>query len=91
VDWLTQYKDRLNLDYESDQHRMLAMTQVNPKYILRTHLAEEVIQQVSKGNFTLVDDWMKLLADPFAEHPQFDAWAQPPSEQDKGICLSCSS
>ncbi|GEA52203.1 UPF0061 protein [Vibrio inusitatus NBRC 102082] len=89
--WLRDYEKRILLDYQNDHERQKAMQGVNPKYILRTHLAQETIQQVENGQFDILDTWLAVLANPFIEHSCPSHWSLPPRSDQKGICLSCSS
>ncbi|OBT09370.1 hypothetical protein A9264_08845 [Vibrio sp. UCD-FRSSP16_10] len=89
--WLLRYKTRLEMDYNDDQLRQKAMQSVNPKYILRTHLAQEAIELVEKGDFAVIEKWMEVLANPFITHHCDEHWSLPPSNDQKGLCLSCSS
>lgn len=89
--WMRSYQNRLELDYHNEPLRIQAMCKVNPKYILRTHLAQAVIEQVELGNFDTLNLWMKVLANPFIEHPVPSHWTRPSSEGDANPCLSCSS
>ncbi|GEA59462.1 protein adenylyltransferase SelO [Vibrio comitans] len=91
ITWLAGYKKRVLLDYSNDQERQTLMQRVNPKYILRTHLAQEAIEQVENGEFDILETWLKVLANPFVEHACPSHWSLPPRNDQKGICLSCSS
>ncbi|CAM2893757.1 protein adenylyltransferase SelO [Vibrio rarus] len=89
--WLNLYQQRLGQDYPDDQQRQQTMQSVNPKYLLRTHLAQQAIEQVESGQFTVLDTWLKVLENPFIEHDCDPSWALPPLPNQKGIGLSCSS
>ncbi|MDN3715737.1 YdiU family protein [Vibrio breoganii] len=91
IAWLREYQQRIALDYSNDQERQNAMQGVNPKYILRTHLAQEAIEKVENGEFEILETWLTVLANPFIDHACPSHWSLPPSNDQKGICLSCSS
>jgi len=67
------------------------MNQVNPKYILRNYLAQQAITQATDYDYSLVNELLEVLANPFAEHPEFEALAALPPEWGRKMVLSCSS
>lgn len=67
------------------------MNAVNPKYILRNHLAQAAIEQAEAGDASEVLRLQQILARPFAEQPEYEAYADLPPEWASGIQLSCSS
>jgi uncharacterized protein YdiU (UPF0061 family) len=70
------------------QTNMLA---VNPKFILRNHLAQEAIAAAEDDDFSLCESLMTVLTAPFDDHPDFERFSKPPANKEKGIALSCSS
>jgi len=70
------------------QQKMLS---VNPKFVLRNHLTQEVIAAAEQDDFSLCEAYLNVLTSPFDEHPELAHFAKPPASQDKGIALSCSS
>jgi len=94
--WLTRYREafqsvcRTSGVTERDQRG--AMNRVNPKYVLRNWIAEEVITEVrDTGKTDRLDTIMTLLAAPFDEHPVHERYAQSPPEWARDLCVSCSS
>ena len=79
------------------------MHAVNPRYILRTHLAETCIraaryhfESAPAGSdpgeaFAGIRELLTVLAHPFDEHPGHDALAGPPPDWAATLQLSCSS
>jgi uncharacterized protein YdiU (UPF0061 family) len=67
------------------------MHQVNPKYVLRNHLAEAAIQKSKQGDHSEVETLLKLLRHPFAEQAEFEHYANLPPEWASSIEISCSS
>ena len=87
--WRDRYLSRLQ-----NRPSLLAvsqMLQVNPKYVLRNHLAEAAIQKSKKGDHSEVDTLFKLLQSPFEEHSQFEHYANLPPDWAAHIEISCSS
>ena len=67
------------------------MLNVNPKYVLRNHLAQTAIAQAQTGDMTMVHNLLTVLATPFDEHTAHDAWAGLPPDWAASIEISCSS
>lgn len=76
---------------EDDTQRMKAMQAANPKYSLRSDLAEQAINQAKTGNYQMVNDLLNVLQNPFIEHERFVNWANKPLRLNRDIVLSCSS
>jgi uncharacterized protein YdiU (UPF0061 family) len=88
-DWAAGYTVRL-ADSNPPQAgaHMLA---VNPKFVLRNHLAEQAIRRAQARDFSEVQRLFKLLQTPFAEHPGSEADADFPPDWASSIEISCSS
>ncbi len=87
--WLPDYMERMHgTDWLAASERML---KTNPKFVLRNHLGEQAIQQAKMGDFSGVDDLLKLLQTPFDEHPAFEQFAGFPPDWASTISISCSS
>jgi uncharacterized protein YdiU (UPF0061 family) len=67
------------------------MNRVNPKYILRNHLAQVAIEKAQQDDFSEVDTLFKILSKPFDEQPTFDSYSKPPALDMQRIEVSCSS
>jgi uncharacterized protein YdiU (UPF0061 family) len=90
--WAADYRARLQQEPESDHERKTRMDTVNPKYILRNYLAQIAIERAEKErDFSEIDRLLKLLAHPFDEQPDMEAYAAPPPEWAQQIEVSCSS
>ena len=92
--WAARYAARLaaessNLCNESE--RRTRMNAVNPKYVLRNHLAQVAIDKAARRDFSEIDRLLKLLRRPFDEQPEHEAYAAPPPAWAKDIEVSCSS
>jgi uncharacterized protein YdiU (UPF0061 family) len=88
-EWRDRYLSRLQ-KRPSDM-AVRQMLQVNPKFVLRNHLAEAAIQKSKKGDHSEVDTLFKLLQSPFEEHSQFEHYANLPPDWAANIEISCSS
>ena len=58
---------------------------------ITAHLAELAIRQAKAGDFSMVQDLLLVLHDPFDEHPTYEAWAGLAPEWASSIEISCSS
>jgi uncharacterized protein YdiU (UPF0061 family) len=91
-DWCLRYRARLELERSHDAQRHAAMLAVNPKYILRNHLAETAIARARDAHdFDEIARLQRCLARPFDEQPEFEDYAALPPAWAHDICLSCSS
>ena len=89
--WFTDYITRLKSESSIDAKRKLSMNAVNPKYILRNHLAQAAIEQAQQKDFSEVEKLLKILERPFDEQAQFEEYASPPPPDLNAIEVSCSS
>lgn len=98
-DWVTRYLQRtrqsLSRCGESESDRVARMNKANPKYVLRNYLAQQAIDKAEQGDFSEVKRLLNLLKHPYAEQPEFEAYAarRPEWVRVKPGCsmLSCSS
>jgi serine/tyrosine/threonine adenylyltransferase len=86
--WRETYRARM--DGEGD--RRAAMDAVNPKYVLRNWVAETAIRAVEdRGDSGPLDRILKLVQNPYSEHPGEQALSEPPAPEFAGLSVSCSS
>ena len=90
--WALRYRSRLQREGSSDAERAPRMDRANPKFVLRNHLAESAIRQAQAGDFSETDRLLKILQQPFDEHPDAPAaYAALPPEWAHQLEVSCSS
>jgi uncharacterized protein YdiU (UPF0061 family) len=94
--WAAGYRARLRREGASDDGRAAAMNRVNPKYVLRNHLAEVAIGRArgdggEPRDFSEVERLLRVLARPYEDQPEFDDYAKAPPQWAAGLSLSCSS
>ena len=75
--WLTLYQDRLSLETISSQERQKRMNQVNPCYVLRSHLLKQSITAAEQGDLTGFYRLLTVLQNPFEEQSGMDFYTQP--------------
>jgi uncharacterized protein YdiU (UPF0061 family) len=93
--WAQRYAQRLGAENSDAAQRALQMNRVNPKFVLRNHLAEVAIRDAQHGDFSEVQRLLKVLARPYDEQldggPEIAAYAAFPPEWAQTIEVSCSS
>jgi serine/tyrosine/threonine adenylyltransferase len=89
--WANQYRKRLSDEARDDASRAIAMNRVNPKFILRNHLAETAIRHAKEKDFTEVERLAAVLRRPFDEQPEHAAYAALPPDWATSLEVSCSS
>ena len=67
--WGERYATRLRAEQSDDTERALRMNRVNPKFVLRNHMAETAIRQAQAGDFAELERLLKVLQRPFDEQP----------------------
>ncbi len=90
-EWLERYRSRLKLETRADDEREWTMRKVNPKYILRNYLAQQVIVEAQNGHFEPMKELLKVLQKPFDEQPDYEKYADLPPDWGKHLNISCSS
>ena len=89
--WALRYRARLAAEASHDAERAARMNRVNPKFVLRNHLAQTAIERAQQGDFSEVARLLQVLERPFDEQPDNAAYADPPPTWAHQIEVSCSS
>jgi uncharacterized protein YdiU (UPF0061 family) len=93
--WAARYRERLRAEGSDDTSRRRRMDAVNPKYVLRNHLAEVAIRQArgedGPRDFGELARLLKVLQRPYDEQPEFESYADEPPDWARTLELSCSS
>ncbi len=93
--WAARYAERLRHEGGDDAERRVRMRRVNPRVVLRNHLAETAIRRAAEGDFSEVERLQKVLAQPCDEPadalPQDRSDAGFPPDWAQSIEVSCSS
>ena len=89
--WFSDYIARLQAESSVDADRKQRMKAVNPKYILRNHLAQAAIEKAQQQDFSEVAKLLSVLERPFDEQEECQEYANPPPPDLELIEVSCSS
>lgn len=90
--WLDDYRARLLQEGSADDAaRAARMNAVNPKYVLRNHLAQLAIEDAEAGRSGEVASLLQALCKPFDEQPEFERYAAEPPPSARHLSVSCSS
>lgn len=90
-EWYQLYQERLILEKTSLDQRLEAMQTINPKYILRNHLAQRAIESAQRKDFSEVAKLLKVLETPYESQVVSEDYANPPPPEIAHIAISCSS
>ncbi len=89
--WGARYRQRLRAENSFDAQRAAGMNRINPRFVLRNHLAEAAIEESRNGDFNEVHRLMSLLQQPFDEQADAAAYADFPPAWAQQLDISCSS
>ncbi len=90
--WANHYTERLQGEACDVDERRARMLRVNPKFILRSHLAQHAIVRAQyHQDYSEIGRLLKLLQTPFDEHPEMEEYAAPPPADAMPVVVSCSS
>ena len=67
--WFEVYSIRLEKE-PPNPNRAVEMDRVNPKYILRNHILEKAIDSAENGDFSLVNQLLKIVQNPYETHSE---------------------
>jgi len=95
ADWLRMYWARVDVENIDDQERRQRMDAINPIYVPRNWVLQQVIEATEAGNRTALPELMNVLRNPYVEQPGREKFAEkrPDWARNKPGCsmLSCSS
>jgi len=93
--WLRKYVLRLQESGVKQIDREKRMNAVNPKYVLRNYLSQLAIDKAEQGDYSLVNELLELMRNPYDEQVDKEEYAvkRPEWARHKAGCskLSCSS
>jgi serine/tyrosine/threonine adenylyltransferase len=89
--WIDRYEHRLEREARPAAVRAAAMNAVNPRIVLRNHLAQEAIAASQSGDDEPVQRLLAALRRPYSDDPAVAAYDRPASADGSPIVVSCSS
>ena len=90
--WAARYVQRLRAEPRPDDERARAMRAINPRVVLRNHLAESAIRRAQAGDCGEVQRLLAVLSKPYEDHPDSEPADEAlPPDWSQGIEVSCSS
>jgi uncharacterized protein YdiU (UPF0061 family) len=89
--WDKKYQERLSLEKLSKDQRLEQMCRINPKYVLRNHLAQNAIELAQKKDFSEVARLLKILENPYESQAVSEDYAMGPPPELAHVAISCSS
>ena len=91
-DWLPQWRERLARDPQTAEERLALMRSVNPAYIPRNHLVEEMIAAaVEHQDYATFEKMLGVLMNPYAEQAGAERYAALPPERETGYRTFCGT
>ncbi len=93
--WLRALQMRYARDGRPPEERRAAMNRVNPLYVPRNYLVQQVIDRAEQGDTAGIAEMLDVLRHPYVAQPGREGWAAPRPEwaRNRVGCsmLSCSS
>lgn len=90
--WLPRWRERLAAEAQPGQAVAQRMRSVNPLYIPRNHLVEQVIQAaVEEDDFTPFQTLRAVLAKPFEEQPGRERYTQAAAPEERVVRTFCGT
>jgi uncharacterized protein YdiU (UPF0061 family) len=93
--WLAHYAARAAREHLDDAERRRRMDAVNPLYVPRNYLVQQVIEATERGDRAALPELLDVLRHPYDEQPGRERFAEkrPDWARDRPGCsmLSCSS
>ena len=91
LSWIKSYQERHNKESKSIAKKISLMNAINPKYILRNYMAQEVIEAAENSDFSAAETLIKVITSPYDELEQYEHFANRSPDWAKNLEISCSS
>ncbi|WP_421621474.1 protein adenylyltransferase SelO [Alkalilimnicola ehrlichii] len=90
--WRARWIQRLRQEGRPEPARQAAMRAVNPKFILRNHLAQWAVDAATeRGDFGPMDQLLQVLTRPYDPQPEAEALAAPPRPEQQVYQTFCGT
>ena len=91
-DWIPAWRERLARDPQTAEERLTLMRSVNPAYVPRNHLVEEMISAaVENQDYAPFETMLRVLMNPYEEQPGSEKYAALPPESETGYRTFCGT
>jgi uncharacterized protein YdiU (UPF0061 family) len=67
LDWMRRYARRFDLEGSDQERRLELMNKMNPKFIFRNYLAQEIIDEIMQGTTTKLHQVLKRSRSPYMD------------------------
>ena len=92
ADWLSRWYERLARDPQSTEDRSALMRSVNPAFIPRNHLVEEMIAAaVQRGDYAPFETMLAVLSRPYDNQSSNSHYAEAPPQRDEVYRTFCGT
>ena len=91
MSWIKSYQERHNKESKSIAKKISLMNAINPKYILRHYMAQEVIEAAENSDFSAAETLIEVITSPYDELEQYEHFANRSPDWAKNLEISCSS
>ncbi|WP_237151543.1 protein adenylyltransferase SelO [Oryzibacter oryziterrae] len=90
--WLDTWRHRLAGQQRSAEETRRAMRRINPAFIPRNHLLEEIIEAaIERDDFAPFDRLHQILSRPFEDQPDAERQAMPPKPHERVMATFCGT
>jgi uncharacterized protein YdiU (UPF0061 family) len=90
--WMQKWRERLVRDPQSTEERAVLMRAVNPAFIPRNHLVEEMIAAaVERGDYAPFETMLAVLLRPYDDQPEAARYAQAPEQSEQVYRTFCGT
>lgn len=91
-EWAPRWRERIAREAVSPEARRAAMRAVNPAFIPRNHLVEQVLAAATeRGDFAPFEQLARVLERPFEDQPESAAWREPPKPDERVQATFCGT
>ena len=90
--WEQAWKSRMSEENKDLDTHFELMQSVNPAFIPRNHRIEEVIKAaVEDADFSIMEEMINVLSNPYNDQPEFLSYATPPKTEDRVTATFCGT
>jgi len=91
IDWYKKWKKRLIENNSSHEESKKLMNSFNPQIIPRNHKVEEVLEAAHRDDLKPLNDFLKILKNPYEKQPNTKNYQSPPPPSKKKYKTFCGT